>query len=73
MITCAVRCVKVVAEDLQMVPATDGDLGDEGHDVVGDSDGVLADDAGLVGPNRVEITQEYHVPLLQTHGAHKTR
>ena len=36
-------------------------LGDVGHEVVGDAVGVLADEAGLVGADGVEVAQQSHI------------
>ena len=38
-----------------------GHLGDVGHEVIGDAVGVLADEAGLVRTNGVEVAQQGHV------------
>ena len=53
----------VVAEDVDFFQLADGDLGDVGHQVIGDAVGVLADEAGLVGTDGVEVTQQGHVQL----------
>ena len=51
----------VVAEDVQLLQLADGDLGDVGHEVVGDVVGVLADEAALVGADGVEVAQQRDV------------
>ena len=53
----------VVAEDVDFFQLADGDLGDVGHQVVGDAVGVLADEAGLMGTDGVEVAQQGHVQL----------
>ena len=59
----AVRGGVVVAEDMDLFQLADGDLGDVGHQVVGDAVGVLADEAGLVGTDGVEVAQQGDVQL----------
>ena len=51
----------VVAEDVHLFQLAHGHLGDVGHQVVGDAVGVLADQAGLVGTDGVEVAQQGHV------------
>ena len=53
----------IVSEYGEVVPAAHGHLGDEGHQVVGDALGVLADSAALMGAHRVEVAQQHHAPL----------
>ena len=53
----------VVAEDVDFFQLADGDLGDVRHQVIGDAVGVLADEAGLVGTDGVEVPQQGHVQL----------
>ena len=53
----------VVAEDAQLLPAANGGLGDEGHQVVGNAPGVLAQQTGLVGTDGVKVPQQNHAPL----------
>ena len=53
----------VVAKDLNGLELTDGDLGDVGHQVVGDALGVLADQARRMGTDGIEITEQHDVPL----------
>ena len=48
----------VVAKDVDAREDADGDLGDEGHEVVGDAVGVLADEAAGVGADGVEVAEE---------------
>ena len=57
----AVRGGVVVAEDVHLFQLAHGHLGDVGHQVVGDAVGVLADEAGLVGTDGVEVAQQGHV------------
>ncbi len=59
--TGAVRGGVVVAEDLNLFQLAHGHLGDVGHQVVGDAVGVLADEAGLMGADGVEVTQQADV------------
>ena len=54
----SVRRVIVVAEDVEMRPPPHGHLGDEGHEVVRDAGRILADVAGRVSADRVEIAQQ---------------
>ena len=60
----AVVGVVVVAEDHQLLALAGGDLGQEGQQVVGDTLGVLAHDAGGVGTGGVEVAEQSTVPLL---------
>jgi len=46
----------------QLFAPADGELGDEGHQVVGDALRVLPDPAGGVGTDRVEVPQQSDVP-----------
>ena len=57
----AVRGGVVVAEHMHLFQLADRHLGDVGHQVVGDAVGVLADEAGLVGTDGVEVAQQGHV------------
>src|SRR6478609_6315409 len=52
----------VVAEDAQPVATTHGDLRDERHEVVGDPLRVLADRAGRVRADGVEVAQDRDAP-----------
>lgn len=61
--TGAVRSGVVHAEDCEILAAADGDLGDVGHEVVGNARGVLAYATGGVGAARIEVTQDEDVPL----------
>ena len=54
----AVGGVIVITEDVQMIPPTHGYLRNEGHQVVGDAPGILADEAAAVGADGVEVAQE---------------
>ena len=60
----AVGGVVVVAEDLQLLPAADGHLGDERHQVVRDALRVLTDAPGPVGAHGVEVAQEADRPAV---------
>ena len=51
----------VVAKDVDLLQLAHGHLGDVGHQVVGDAVGVLADQAGLMGADGVEVAQHRHV------------
>ena len=51
----------VIAEDMDLFQLAHSHLGDVGHEVVGDAVGVLADEAGLVGADGVEVAQQSHV------------
>ena len=46
---------------MHLFQLADRHLGDVGHQVVGDAVGVLADEAGLVGTDGVEVAQQGHV------------
>ena len=47
----------IVAKDLNGLELTDGDLGDVRHQVVGDTLGILADQARRMGADGIEITE----------------
>ncbi len=64
----AVVGVVVAAEDAEAVAFTDGGLGNEGHEVVGDAVGVFADGARLVGADGVKIAQQGNAPRLVRDG-----
>ena len=53
----------IVAEDAQLVAHARRCLADEGHQVVGDAGGVLADQAALMRADGVEVAQQHHCPL----------
>ena len=53
----------VVAKDLNGLELAHGNLGDIGHQVVGDALGVLADQARRMSANGVEVTEQHDVPL----------
>ena len=53
----------VVAKDLNGLELAHGDLGDIGHQVVGDALGVLADQARRMSADGVEVTEQHDVPL----------
>jgi hypothetical protein len=54
-----------VAEDEQLVAVTGSDLAHEWEEVIGDTLGVLAHDAGRVGTAGVEVAEQGAVPLLK--------
>lgn len=60
--TCAVDRGVVIAEYAEFIALADGNLGDKGHQIVGDIVGIFTDAAALVGADRVEITQAGDVP-----------
>ena len=53
----------VVAKDLNGLELAHGNLGDIGHQVVGDALGVLADQARRMSADGVEVTEQHDVPL----------
>ena len=53
----------VVAKDLNGLELANGDLGDVGHQVVGDTLGVLADQARRMGTDGVEVTEQHDIPF----------
>lgn len=65
--TRSVHRVVVAAVDGELRPLPGGHLPDEGHQVGEGARGVLAHQAGRMGPDRVEVAQGDDVPLLQTH------
>ena len=46
-----------------MLQLADGDLGDVGHQVVGDAVGILTDATAHVGTDGVEVTEQNHGPF----------
>ena len=52
-----------MAEDVQVVAAADGDLGDERHEVVRDAARVFADEAAGVRADGVEVAEQDHGEL----------
>lgn len=58
----AIRRRVIVAPDLQLLAPADGDLGDEGHQVVRDALRVFADQAAFVRADRVEVAQDADPP-----------
>ena len=46
-----------------MIPAADGHLGDVGHQVIGDTSGILANYAGSGGADGVEVAQQFDAPF----------
>ena len=65
---CAVMGGPVAAKHLQLFAAADGDLGNEGKEVVGDAQGVLSDLAAGVGTHGVEITEGCDAPSVGSTG-----
>ena len=66
--TGAVRGVVVVAENIQVIPAADSHLGDEGHEIVGNAAWVFTDLAALVSPDGIEIAQKHNRPIFNSLG-----
>ncbi len=64
----AVVGVVVAAEDAEAVAFTDGGLGNERHEVVGNAVGVFANGARLVRTDGVEIAQQSDAPRLVRKG-----
>lgn len=60
----AIRGVVVIAKYAEEGALTMGDLGDIGHEVVGDAVGALTNEAAGVGPYRVEVAQADEIPLV---------
>ncbi len=52
----------IAAENRELLPQAAGSLGDIGHQVVGDTAGMLADPAAGVGARRVEVAQDGNIP-----------
>ena len=48
---------------MDLLQLADSDLGDVGHKVVGDAVGVLADQAGRMGADGVEVAQQRNIQL----------
>ena len=59
----SVRSVIVVSEYVELFQLAHGNLGDVGHQVVGDAVGILTDHAALVSADGIEVTQKHHVPF----------
>ena len=57
----AVRGVIVISVDMDFFQLAHGDFRNIGHQIVGNAVGVLSDEAGLVGPNGVEVAKQSHV------------
>ena len=55
--------IVIVAEYAEELTATNGNLGDVGHQVVGDATGIFTDAAALVCADGVEVTQQDDAPL----------
>ena len=60
----AVVSVVVVTEHTELCTLTNGCLCDVGHEVVGDTIGVLTDGTALVCTDGVEVTEQHDVPLV---------
>ena len=61
--TGSVRSIIIVAEHPQFLQLAHSHLGDIGHQIIGDTVGVLSDGTALVSADGVEITQKYNVPF----------
>ena len=61
---CTVVCIIVAAEYAQLRTLADSHLSDVRHQVVGDTVGILAYLSALVCTDGIEVTQDYHIPLL---------
>ena len=59
----AIRGRIVVAADVEALELADGDLSDIGHEVAGDSVGILADAPALVRADGIEVAKDGHAPL----------
>lgn len=59
----AVRGRVIIAEDVEVGSPADGDLGDVGHQVIGDTLRVFADLAAFMGAYQVEVTQARNAPV----------
>ena len=62
--TCSVRSAVVSAEHLHVRFVPERHLGDVRHQVAEVLGGILADPAGRVGANRVEVAQRDDIPPL---------
>jgi len=62
--SCAIGGVVVVTKDSQFFALAYGNLGDVGHQVIGDTVGILTYQAALVCTDGIEVAEEYDVPLL---------
>ena len=62
--SCTIGGVVVVTKDAEFFALAYGYLGDVGHQVIGDTVGILTYQAALVCADGVEIAEEYDVPLL---------
>src|SRR5699024_198220 len=58
----------IVAVNAELFPAAHSHLGDVGHQVVGDTPGVLTHPSGGVGADGVEVPQQHHRPVLLSLG-----
>ena len=59
----AIRGIVIITEDTQTLQFADGNLCHVRQKIVGDSFGIFADQAALVGTDGIEVTQQNHVPL----------
>jgi len=59
----AIVGVIIVAKDAELLQLARGHLGDVGHQIIGNAGGILANAAGLVGADGVEVAQQHHTPL----------
>ena len=62
--SCAIGGVVVISKNSQFFTLAYGNLGDVGHQVIGDTVGILTYQAALVCADGVEVAEEYDVPLL---------
>ena len=62
--SCTIGGVVVVTKDAQLFTLAYSYLGDVGHQVIGDTVGILTYQAALVCADGVEVAEEYDVPLL---------
>ena len=58
----SVRCGVILAEDAQSLATACGHLGDEGEEVVGNSQWVFTDLSARMSANGIEIAQAGHLP-----------
>lgn len=61
--TSTVMGIVVVAEHAKFLADADGGLSNIGHQVVGDSVRILADETALVDSDWIEVAKQHHVPL----------
>ena len=58
----SVRCIIIIAEDAQAFQFSDGNLCDIWDQVVRDSLRILSDETALMSSDRIEVTEQDHVP-----------